>query len=416
MTNDATIVSGRRVAERYRLADRRPDGTWTAVDETLRRTVVVHLLPSDADPAAKEHFTAEARSLARLNHRNILCTYDTGVDGDGTSYRVDELAAGGALDLDAVADDHRVALALQITQAVADAHDAGLAHGALGSSSVLVDDTGRVQLRGLRLPASDEFDAVKHADIAALTDLIIGLAPAHTSPLRDVAVQWRSHQPDSVRTMFEDVAVIPDDVHATIPPPSKAPATGVPQPRSRRGQFVFTAVIVALVIAAIVIAVVVPSRKSANNFQDELVPIHVTAKSFDPEAKPPTENEALAHFAVDGSAATQWKTELYHSASFGNLKTGVGLILTAEGTNAFDTITLTSPSRGWTVEVYAAAQPASTLGGWGRAIASRKVATGSTTLSLNGTPGGAVLVWITDLGPARQVRISEATVRGRVPK
>jgi hypothetical protein len=37
---------------------------------------------------------------------------------------------------------------------------------------------------------------------------------------------------------------------------------------------------------------------------------------------------------------------------------------------------------------------------------------GSTTFSLHGHEGAAVLIWITDLGPANQVAIGDAKVSG----
>ncbi|MEY2472054.1 MAG: eukaryotic-like serine/threonine-protein kinase [Actinomycetota bacterium] len=425
MSSDATIVSGRRVADRYRLVDKRSNGAWTAVDETLRRTVVVHLLPADADPEARDHFTAEARSLARLNHRNIVCTYDTGVDGDGTSYRVDELAGDAPLDLGAIADEHRVAYALQIIQAIADAHDAGLVHGELTSHSVLVDDAGRIQLRGLRLPPADQLEAAKQADVKALTDLIIALAPHTASPLRDVAVGWRRVPPSSARVMLEDVAAIPDDVLTTIPPRNKVAATsGEPRPQQptppppkaqQRGRALFIGVVVALVIAAAVVAVVVPARNANRSFDGPVAQLRVTTKSFDPQGDK-TERENEARFAVDGNPRTMWTTDRYRSAHFGNLKDGVGLILLADGANEFDSVTLSTPTRGWSVEVYVADAPATELKGWGRALATAKVEKASTTLPLGSVRGGAILIWITDPGPSRQVRIAEATVSGRAPQ
>ena len=108
--------------------------------------------PDRPTPTRRPHFAAEARALAGLNHRNVVATYDTGVDGDGSSYRVDELAAGKPLDPGAVDDKFRVSFATQIARAIADAHGRGLVHGALTSGSVLVDDEGRVKVRGLQLP------------------------------------------------------------------------------------------------------------------------------------------------------------------------------------------------------------------------------------------------------------------------
>jgi serine/threonine protein kinase len=410
--SDATIVSGRRVADRYRLVDQRAEGTWTAVDETLRRNVVVHVLPGDAEPHAKEHFTAEARSLARLNHRNIVCTYDTGVDGDGTSYRVDELAGGAALDLDNVDDHLRVPCALQIVRAVSDAHSAGLAHGALGSTSVLLEETGRVQLRGLRLPATGAAHDMQRADLAALVDLIIGLAPPGKAPLRDVAVGWRQHPPTSARAMLDDVAAIPDPTLDTIPPPAPTPTPEVPTTK-RRGSGVFAGAVVVVVLAAAAAAVLVPKDRGNGNFTGPATPIHLTAKSFDPQGRDKSEDERDAPNVLDGKAATVWKTDRYNSAQFGNLKDGVGLILQAGAEGEFDSLTIASPSSGWAVEVYVAAQPGASLGDWGRPLAGSNVKGASTTLDLKAARGNALLVWITDLGPSRQVRISDITVLGR---
>ncbi|MBA2609392.1 MAG: protein kinase, partial [Actinobacteria bacterium] len=184
MTADATIVSGRRVADRYRLVSERADGSWDAVDETLKRDVVVCLLSALAAPEAKAHFTAEARALAGLNHRNVVATFDTGLDGDGSSYRVDELAGGEPLDTGAVKDDLRVSFATQIARAVADAHARDLVHGSLTSGDVLVNDEGRVKVRGLKLPTLGAEDELRKADLDAVTNLVAALAPAAASPLR----------------------------------------------------------------------------------------------------------------------------------------------------------------------------------------------------------------------------------------
>ncbi len=413
MAGDATIVTGRRVADRYRLIAPRGDGAWNAVDETLKRNVVVHLLRADAAADAKTHFAAEARSLARLNHRNVVATYDTGVDGDGTSYRVDELAGGEPLDLSAVANQRRLAYAVQIARAIADAHDRGLIHGRLTSSSVLVDDEGRVQVRGLRLPPPD--DALEDApqiDIHALTNLIAALAPSTASPLRDLAVGWRTDTPPSAASVLSALEAIPEDVDAEIPePPRPTPSAGVPAVSSRRRGRQLLILGAAVIVAALIAAVALPARNSGAP-SGESHALTLTATSFDPEAKPPTENEAEARFAVDNDETTRWSTERYRRANFGNLKDGVGLVLRTDSSAAFDQVTITSPTSGWKVEIYAAEQPAAALSGWGEPIARADV-NGDATLELGGAEGAALLVWITDPGPSRQVRINEIRAQGR---
>jgi tRNA A-37 threonylcarbamoyl transferase component Bud32 len=414
VAGDATIVSGRRVAERYRLVEPRGDNTWDAVDETLKRHVVVHLLKADADEPAKAHFTAEARTLARLNHRNVVSTYDTGVDGDGVSYRVDELAGGTALDLHAVDDAHRLSFAHQITQAIADAHAIGLVHGAVTSANVFVDDEGRVKVRGLRLPTGDAgLDAAKTADVDALVGLIVGLAPPGNTALRDLAVGWRKSAPASAAAMRDALAAIDDD--ALAPEPLPTPATGVPRVAEHRQRRVLIVGLAAAAAAAVAAALILPTRNGKDTFEGPTQALTLTAKSFDPEANPPTENEADARLAVDGSAGTAWETERYRSAHFGRLKDGLGLILQVQGGSAeFDSVAIASPTRGWDVQIFVADQPAATLAGWGKPVASTQVHSATTTLALPTHPaGGAVLVWIPDPGQNLQVRVNEVTVQGR---
>jgi tRNA A-37 threonylcarbamoyl transferase component Bud32 len=411
---DATIVAGRRVADRYRLTEPRHNGVWDAVDEILRRNVVVHLLRADADAEAKEHFTAEARTLARLNHRNIVATYDTGVDGDGTSYRVEALAGGTELDLDDVEARHRLSYALQIAQAIADGHAIGLVHGSLTSASALVDEEGRLQVRGLRLPRPDEdLEAAKHRDVAALVQVVTGLAPAKASPLRDLAVAWRSKPPESTAAMLNQLDAVPDDSDINVPPPLPTPAAGVPAVR-RRGRQGVIAVVGALVFAAVAAAVVLPAQRGDDGFNGQMRPLGLTAKSFDPQGKDRVENEALARLAVDNNPSTEWKTERYKRAHFGNLKDGLGLILQLQAGSAdLAQLTLTSATKGWQVELYVADQPAASLAGWGRPVASTTVRGDETTLLLNGARGAAILLWISDTGTNRQVHIEEVVVQGR---
>jgi hypothetical protein len=52
-----------------------------------------------------------------------------------------------------------------------------------------------------------------------------------------------------------------------------------------------------------------------------------SAKDFDPEGSDGNENTRDVAQAVDGDSSTYWQTQYYTNAQFGNLKTGVGLIL-----------------------------------------------------------------------------------------
>ena len=71
---------------------------FKALDPSLDRYVAAKVLPSyyTDDPTFIARFTQEAQTIAKLNHPNILQTYDFGED-KGFTYIVSELVEGGTL-------------------------------------------------------------------------------------------------------------------------------------------------------------------------------------------------------------------------------------------------------------------------------------------------------------------------------
>jgi hypothetical protein len=110
------------------------------------------------------------------------------------------------------------------------------------------------------------------------------------------------------------------------------------------------------------------------------------------------EDDARLHLVADGLTGTVWSTQEYTTSRFGNLRPGVGIVLALDGPHTVRHLIIDSPSTGWTGQVYVAAQPASTLGGWGRNVTRFTVSRPTTTVSFTGSRGVDVLVWITDLG------------------
>ena len=95
-----------------------------------------------------ERFALEQRALARLNHPHIAHLLDAGRTADGLPYIVMEAVAGRPIDLACAGLPvaQRLALFLQLTDAVAHAHRALLVHRDLKPSNVLVTGEGQVKL------------------------------------------------------------------------------------------------------------------------------------------------------------------------------------------------------------------------------------------------------------------------------
>ena len=141
----------------------------------------------------------------------------------------------------------------------------------------------------------------------------------------------------------------------------------------------------------------------------------VGARSFDPEGSgtPPSEHDELVPLLYDGDPASQWTTESYRSAGFGNLKNGVGVIVELSQPGPVASVDLVSPSSGWSVELYVSDGPATSLEDWGQAVASMDDVPGDVSLAAGGVTGDHVLVWITSLDPAQsphRVALGEVTV------
>jgi len=71
---------------------------YRARDTRLKREVALKILPREfaTDAVRRQRFESEARTVAALNHPNIIAIYDVGSE-DGTPYIVSELIDGQPL-------------------------------------------------------------------------------------------------------------------------------------------------------------------------------------------------------------------------------------------------------------------------------------------------------------------------------
>jgi serine/threonine protein kinase/Tol biopolymer transport system component len=124
---------------------------YRALDTRLGRDVAVKVLPEGLakDPDRLRRFEQEARTIAALNHPNILGIHDIGTH-DGTPFLVSELLEGQTLreKLEAGPLPVRRAIeyALGIAQGLAAAHDKGIVHRDLKPENVFITRDGRVKV------------------------------------------------------------------------------------------------------------------------------------------------------------------------------------------------------------------------------------------------------------------------------
>jgi eukaryotic-like serine/threonine-protein kinase len=138
----------------YHLLDKIGEGgmglVYKARDERLGRLVAVKVLPdARLDPASRSRFFREARAASALNHPNIITIHEI-ASCDGTEMIVMEYVAGrtlgellraGPLSLPDV-----FSIAVQIADAVAKAHAAGVIHRDLKPGNVMVTPDGLVKV------------------------------------------------------------------------------------------------------------------------------------------------------------------------------------------------------------------------------------------------------------------------------
>jgi serine/threonine protein kinase/Tol biopolymer transport system component len=162
---------------------------YRARDTRLDRTVAIKVLPESlaADPQLRERFDREARAISSLNHPHICTLHDVGHE-NGIDYLVLEYLDGETLDARLKAGapsaengtrgfsranlgtNEALQIAIQIADALATAHRAGVIHRDLKPANVMLTKAGAKLL---------DFGLAKNAAPAIATS---GLSMAPTTP------------------------------------------------------------------------------------------------------------------------------------------------------------------------------------------------------------------------------------------
>jgi two-component system LytT family response regulator len=144
-----------RMLSRYHVVEELGRGgmgvVYRARDTRLERDVALKVLSSErlADPELRRRFLQEARALAALQHPGIAVVHEID-EAEGMAFIAMELVRGEPLTAVLARDETSLSalleLAVQIAEAVAEAHRQGIVHRDLKPANIVVDAAGRAKL------------------------------------------------------------------------------------------------------------------------------------------------------------------------------------------------------------------------------------------------------------------------------
>ena len=180
-------------------------------------------------------FHAERRHLARLSHPGIPKIYDAGQTADGDPFYAMELVEGEPLDVH-VHDRRpglmeRVALFVQLCEAVRHVHNRGLAHGDLKPGNALVHDTdspagsrrARPSLKLVDFGVAERIAAPSPGSLLEEHETPLWLTPRPFTPAY-ASPEVRAGEPPSVRSDVYALGVVLREIVAE-PPGRHSPAS-----------------------------------------------------------------------------------------------------------------------------------------------------------------------------------------------
>ncbi|MGA7752107.1 MAG: protein kinase [Candidatus Sulfotelmatobacter sp.] len=163
---------------------------YRATDTKLGRDIALKVLPAEManDPERLARFRREAKTLAQLDHPNIVTIHSV-EEFDGIHFLTMQLVEGLPLDRlitqDGLAFDRIVEIAGALADALAAAHEKGIVHRDLKPANVMVSTEGRVKVLDFGLAkdirTANVNDATMTSDSRTQVGVVMG-TPAYMSP------------------------------------------------------------------------------------------------------------------------------------------------------------------------------------------------------------------------------------------
>ena len=184
-----TVEEAARLFPNYQVIDVLGRGgmgaVYKAVQKALDRVVAIKLLPLEIsiDRDFADRFVREARTMAKLNHPNIVSVFDFGTTSEGHLYFVMEFVEGTTLHhlikTTGLKPGQALELIVSICEALQYAHTEGVVHRDIKPANVLVDTKGRVKVADFGLARVDNPTAEQWGQ--TMTGMVLG-TPDYMAP------------------------------------------------------------------------------------------------------------------------------------------------------------------------------------------------------------------------------------------
>jgi serine/threonine-protein kinase len=146
-----------------RLEPEGPGDLYRARDTRLGRTVAVRIMPPEFLPDRKARLALidRAKALVALSHHNVTALFDVGEHQERV-YLAFEYLVGQSLRAEMAGRHMQVRraleVAIQIADAVADAHAAGFVHGGLSPDTIVITAKGHAKIPAFELASRGGFE------------------------------------------------------------------------------------------------------------------------------------------------------------------------------------------------------------------------------------------------------------------